>query len=187
VLDPLIHDPERLRVVATLAALPDGDALSATRLQDLIRLPPGRLISRVQELGRAGYVRTGPAGNGGTQAAAVVLTREGRAALARYIAALRQLAGAPRPEHQAPPPGMRAGDADREAAAAALGEHFAQGRLTLDDLSARLEAALAATTYGELAQATQDLPALTGWPARGGSRQARRTAPWRLARGPRSS
>ena len=24
-LDPLIHDPERLRIVATLAALPDGD------------------------------------------------------------------------------------------------------------------------------------------------------------------
>jgi DNA-binding MarR family transcriptional regulator len=187
VLDPLIHDPERLRVVATLAALPDGDALSATRLQDLIRLPPGRLISRVQELGRAGYVRTGPAGSGGTRAT-VVLTREGRAALARYIAALRQLAGAPRPVHLAPPPGMRAGDADRDAAAVALGEHFAQGRLTLDDLSARLEAALAATTYGELAQATHDLPALAEDPAPGdGSRQPGRSAPWRLARGPRSS
>ena len=29
-LDPLIHDPERIRIVATLAALPDGDALSVT-------------------------------------------------------------------------------------------------------------------------------------------------------------
>ena len=27
-LDPLIHDPERLRIIATLAALPDGDVLS---------------------------------------------------------------------------------------------------------------------------------------------------------------
>jgi hypothetical protein len=52
-LDPLIHDPERLRVV-TLAALPDGDALSASRLQDLIKLPRGRLITRLDELGRAG-------------------------------------------------------------------------------------------------------------------------------------
>ena len=33
-LDPLIHDPERLRIVAALAALPDGDALTVTRLQD---------------------------------------------------------------------------------------------------------------------------------------------------------
>jgi hypothetical protein len=43
-LDPLIHDPERLRIVATRAALPDGDALSVTRLQDMIRLPPGSQI-----------------------------------------------------------------------------------------------------------------------------------------------
>ena len=46
-LDPLIHVPTRLKIVATLAALPDGDALSATRLHDLIRLPPGRLIRRL--------------------------------------------------------------------------------------------------------------------------------------------
>ena len=51
--DPLIHDPERLRVVATLAALPDGDALSVTRLQDMIRLPPGSLITRLRELDHA--------------------------------------------------------------------------------------------------------------------------------------
>jgi hypothetical protein len=31
-LDSLIHDPERLRIVAILAALPHGDALSVTRL-----------------------------------------------------------------------------------------------------------------------------------------------------------
>jgi hypothetical protein len=33
-LDPLIHNPERLRVVAILAALPGGDALSFARLQE---------------------------------------------------------------------------------------------------------------------------------------------------------
>ena len=36
-LDPLIHHPGRLRVVATLAALPGGDALTVTRLQKMIR------------------------------------------------------------------------------------------------------------------------------------------------------
>ena len=59
---------------------------------------------------------------------------------------------------QAPAPGVRAGDADRDAAAAALGEHFAQGRLTLDELNARLDATLTATTHGELSQANRDLP-----------------------------
>ena len=31
-LDPLVHNPDRLRVIATLAALPDGDTLSGSRL-----------------------------------------------------------------------------------------------------------------------------------------------------------
>jgi DNA-binding PadR family transcriptional regulator len=162
-LDPLIHHPERLRVVATLAALPDGDALSITRLQDMIRLAPGSLITCLRELGRAGYMRTGKAGVGREQVT-VALTCDGRAALVRYTAALRQLPRAASQDHQAPAPSVRAGDADREAAAAALGEHFAQGRLTLDELSARLDATLAATTHGELSQAARDLPDLSPCP-----------------------
>ena len=155
--DPLIHDPERLRVVATLAALPDGDALSVTRLQDMIRLPPGSLITCLRLLGRGGYVRTEQTG-GGRAPATVALTRQGRAALDRYLADLRQLLRVSGEDGQAPAPRLRAGDADRDAAAAALAEHFAQGRLTLDELGARLEAALTATTHGELSEATRDLP-----------------------------
>jgi hypothetical protein len=37
-LDPLIHVPARLQIVAMLAALPDGNALSSTRPQDMIGL-----------------------------------------------------------------------------------------------------------------------------------------------------
>ena len=44
-LDPLIHVPARLQIMATLAALPKGDALSFTRLQDMIGLTPGNLAS----------------------------------------------------------------------------------------------------------------------------------------------
>jgi DNA-binding MarR family transcriptional regulator len=163
--DPLIHDPERLRVVATLAALPDGDALSVTRLQDTIRLAPASLIACLRELDHAGYVRTEKTGNDRAQATAA-LTRDGRAALDRYTAVLRQLPGVARENHPVPAPGARAGDADRNAAAAALGEHFAQGRLTLDELNARLDATLTATTHGELSQAARDLPDLTVLSAR---------------------
>ena len=79
-LDPQIHDPERLRVVAALAALPAGDSLGVTRLQDMIGLPPGSLIARLRELDRAGYVRTENTGGGGAQTMAA-LTRAGRVAL----------------------------------------------------------------------------------------------------------
>lgn len=37
-LDPLIHVSTRLKIVATLAALPDGGTLSFTRLQDMLGL-----------------------------------------------------------------------------------------------------------------------------------------------------
>ena len=156
-LDPLIHVPTRLKIVATLAALPEGDALSFTRLQDMIGLTPGTLITRLHELGHAGYVRADRT-RGDRAQTTVTLTRSGRDALDRYTAVLRQLPEAASQDHQAPAPGMRAGDADRDAAAAALSEHFAHGRLTLDELAARLDATLTATTYGELSQVTWDLP-----------------------------
>ena len=164
-LDPLIHNPGRLRIVATLAVLPAGDVLSVTRLQDMIRLPPGSLITRLRELDHAGYVRTEKTGHDRAPTT-VVLTCEGRAALDRYAAMLQQLSRLATQDHQAPAPYVRVGDADRDAAAVALGEHFAQGRLTPGEFDARLDVTLTATTYGELFQAVRDLPDLTVRPAR---------------------
>jgi hypothetical protein len=60
--------------------------------------------------------------------------------------------------HPVPGPDLRIGDGDREAAVAALREHFAHGRLTLEELIGRLDAALTATMQSELAQTTMDLP-----------------------------
>src|ERR1700745_23276 len=63
-LDPLIHVPTRLKIVATLAALPDGDTLSFTRLQDLIGLTPGNLIIHLRKLEDAGYISNATARDG---------------------------------------------------------------------------------------------------------------------------
>jgi DNA-binding MarR family transcriptional regulator len=54
--DPVIHVPARLRIMVTLAAVHDGDNLSFTRLQDLIGLTPGNLITHLRKLADAGYV-----------------------------------------------------------------------------------------------------------------------------------
>jgi hypothetical protein len=54
--------------------------------------------------------------------------------------------------------GLRVGDAEREAVAAELREHYAQGRLTIDDFNQRLDAAFAARTRGDLDALTRDLP-----------------------------
>jgi DNA-binding transcriptional ArsR family regulator len=61
---PLIHVPARLKIVATLAALPDGDALSFTRLQDMIGLTPGNLLIHLRKLEDAGYLISEKSGNG---------------------------------------------------------------------------------------------------------------------------
>ena len=90
-LDPLIHAPARLRIVATLAALPDGDALSFTRLQDTIGLTPGNLITHLRKLEDAGYLITDKTGNGAASKTSVALTPRGREALDIYTKALREL------------------------------------------------------------------------------------------------
>jgi Flp pilus assembly protein TadB len=73
---------------------------------------------------------------------------------------------------------VRVSDTEREAVAAQLREHYAQGRLTTDELNERLDRAFASKTRSELAGVTSDLPYLP--PAgtlpsdamRGGYRQA---------------
>ena len=54
--------------------------------------------------------------------------------------------------------GLRIGDADREAVANSLREHYAHGRLTLDEFQERLDATFAARTDLELGRITSDLP-----------------------------
>jgi hypothetical protein len=67
---------------------------------------------------------------------------------------------------------IRLSDAERDAAAADLGEHFAQGRLTADEHAERLTQVWAARTRGEIALIFRDLPspyaAVAATPRHGG-------------------
>jgi hypothetical protein len=53
---------------------------------------------------------------------------------------------------------MRVSDAERERVAERLREHFAEGRLTSEELEERITAALGAKTFGELRAVMADLP-----------------------------
>jgi hypothetical protein len=75
---------------------------------------------------------------------------------------------------------VRVGDADREAVAAQLREHYADGRLTLEELNERIDQTFAAKTKADLNIVMRDLPqasrpgaglpyAGTGWPGQAGS------------------
>ena len=76
------------------------------------------------------------------------------------------------------PHALRIGDAERDAAATDLGEHYAAGRLTLDELHERLDAVFMARTFGQLSRIMADLPgpgrlawrawsAVPAWPGAG--------------------
>jgi uncharacterized protein DUF1707 len=74
---------------------------------------------------------------------------------------------------------IRISDADRERVAARLREHFAEGRLSADELDERISAALSAKTLGDLRRVMADLPDPAPVPP-----QARPLPPWAARRGP---
>jgi DNA-binding MarR family transcriptional regulator len=88
-LDPLIHAPARLRIVVTLAALRDGDSLSFPRLQQMLDLTPGNLITHLRKLEAAGYLVSEKGEAGASGGTSIALTRAGHQALDDYTATLR--------------------------------------------------------------------------------------------------
>jgi Domain of unknown function (DUF1707) len=69
-----------------------------------------------------------------------------------------RIAGRSPEDQMATASGLRVGDADREAAAGELREHYAHGRLTLDEFQQRLDATFAARTDQDLRRIAADLP-----------------------------
>ena len=72
---------------------------------------------------------------------------------------------------------MRVGDAEREATAAELREHYASGRLTLEELNERLDRAFAAKTRADLNALMHDLPSSRPGATAGSQAGARQFGP----------
>jgi hypothetical protein len=60
---------------------------------------------------------------------------------------------------------LRIGNTEREAVAAELREHYAHGRLSMEEFEQRLDATFAAKTQGDLTAVTADLPHVRPQPA----------------------
>jgi uncharacterized membrane protein len=81
---------------------------------------------------------------------------------------------------------IRVSDADRDRVTARLREHFAEGRLTPDELDQRLSATLNAKTFGDLRGVMTDLPEPAHVPSQAAQRPQRAAPPWMARRhGPR--
>jgi DNA-binding MarR family transcriptional regulator len=90
-LDALIHAPARLKLLVALSTLAVGDSLTFPRLQDLLDLTPGNLITHLRKLEEGGYVETQKTSHRKARSTSVQLTTTGRAALEAYIRTLRDL------------------------------------------------------------------------------------------------
>ena len=87
-LDPVIHAPARLRVVASLAALGRGDEVAFPKLRKLLDMTAGNLSTHLRKLEDAGYVRATKTYEGRMPATYLALTDTGRTAFADYQTAL---------------------------------------------------------------------------------------------------
>ncbi|HEY76018.1 MAG TPA: transcriptional regulator [Thermoflexia bacterium] len=94
----MIHQPTRLRIMAALVALDEGDRVEFTFLQNLLGLTPGNLSIHLQKLEEAGYVVVEKGFVRRRPKTWVAATPEGREAFAAHVdaleAILRQARGA---------------------------------------------------------------------------------------------
>jgi DNA-binding MarR family transcriptional regulator len=90
-LDPVIHAQARLRVVAALSTLNDGDRIAFPRLQDVLRMTAGNLSVHLRKLEDAGYVEVTKTHQGRTPTTLIRLSGRGRLAFEEYTAAVQAL------------------------------------------------------------------------------------------------
>lgn len=92
-LDPVIHAAARLRIMATLATLPEGDRMSFPRVQELLDMTAGNLSTHLRRLEEAEYIEVAKAFQGRTPVTYLSLTKRGRRAFEDYTDALKTLLG----------------------------------------------------------------------------------------------
>ncbi|MGW0804549.1 winged helix-turn-helix domain-containing protein [Nonomuraea sp. NPDC002799] len=90
-LDPVIHAQARLRVIAALNVLGDGDELAFGSLKDLLGMTAGNLSVHLTKLEEAGYIRITKTHKGRTPVTYTAITKRGRLAFEEYTKAIRAL------------------------------------------------------------------------------------------------
>ena len=87
-LDPLIHAPARLQVLATLSAVSEAEFAT---LRTALEVSDSVLSKHISALVDAGYVRSRKGVREGRRTTWIALTGSGGKALREHVAALRRL------------------------------------------------------------------------------------------------
>jgi DNA-binding MarR family transcriptional regulator len=90
-LNPLIHQPTRLRIMAALVSLDEGEKVDFGFLRNLLELTDGNLSVHLQRLEEAGYAAVAKTFVGRRPKTWIWVTPEGRAAFAAHVDALEAI------------------------------------------------------------------------------------------------
>ena len=89
--DEIIHQSTRLKISATLNALPEGEMLEFGRLKAILETTDGNMGTHLTALEKAGYIEVAKDFVGKRPRTRVALTPEGRRAFRRHVAYLKAL------------------------------------------------------------------------------------------------
>jgi DNA-binding MarR family transcriptional regulator len=92
-LNATIHQPARLRIMASLMALDPGAEVDFTALAKMLKLTDGNLGAHLQTLEQAGYIKLDKSFVERKPRTQISLTRKGRYEFEEHVAALKQLLG----------------------------------------------------------------------------------------------
>jgi DNA-binding MarR family transcriptional regulator len=87
----VIHQQTRLRIMATLNALPDGELLEFTRLKAIVKATDGNLGAHLATLENAGYIAVAKDFADKKPRTRMAMTRAGREAFAQHVGYLRDI------------------------------------------------------------------------------------------------
>ena len=90
-LDETIHQPVRLRIMAALTSLRDGDQVGFTYLRELLGVTDGNLGAHLQKLEEAGYLQVAKTFVGRKPRTFLAATAKGRAAFEEHVRALKAI------------------------------------------------------------------------------------------------
>ena len=90
-LNETIHQPVRLRIMAALVTLEDGNEVDFTYLRDLLEVTDGNLGAHLRKLEEAGYIAVNKTFIDRKPRTFVSATAEGRKVFQKHVVALESI------------------------------------------------------------------------------------------------